>query len=142
MHSKIASLLAVVFSFGVVQAASAADMPAKAPVYKAPIAAPVYNWTGLYVGGVAGYGWADAVHCDASPAPGVCGPVTDMKGWNAGITLGYNWQWANWVLGVEGDWSWANMKGHSGNIAGFGCGGACDNKIKSFDGPRARRLCL
>ena len=40
-----------------VQAASAADMPAKAPVYKAPIAAPVYNWTGLYVGGVAGYGW-------------------------------------------------------------------------------------
>ena len=29
--------------------------------------------------------------------------VTDMKGWIYGITLGYNWQWANWVLGVEGD---------------------------------------
>ncbi len=30
------------------------------------------------------------------------------------------------------------MKGHSGNIAGFGCGGACDNKIKSFETARAR----
>lgn len=35
--------------------AFAADLPTKAPVYKAPIA--VATWTGFYVGVQAGYGW-------------------------------------------------------------------------------------
>ena len=30
--------------------AIASDLPAKAPVYKAPIAAPPYNWSGFYAG--------------------------------------------------------------------------------------------
>ena len=62
------------------------------------MAAPVvatYNWTGFYIGGVVGYGWAKAQHCDYGP-PDVCIPVTDPKGWNAGVTVGYNWQSANW----------------------------------------------
>jgi outer membrane immunogenic protein len=33
--------------------AIAADIPVKAPVYKAP-PAPTYNWTGFYVGGYFG----------------------------------------------------------------------------------------
>src|SRR5882672_4125806 len=104
---KSVVVVAAIAAFGFVSSASAADMSTKAPIVKALVAVP-YNWTGLYIGGVVGYGWAKAIHCDASPIE-VCIPVTDMKGWNAGVTLGYNWQWANWVLGVEGDWSWANM---------------------------------
>lgn len=46
MRSKIVSLMAVAFSLEVVQAASAADMPTKAPIVKAPMMAPAYNWTG------------------------------------------------------------------------------------------------
>jgi outer membrane immunogenic protein len=133
---KFIAVVTAIAAFGFVNAASAADMPTKAPM-AAPIAAPVYNWTGLYVGGVVGYGWAKAQHCDYGP-PDVCIPVTDMKGWNGGITLGYNWQWANWVLGVEGDWSWANLTGHSPDPPGFGCGTSCDNKIKSFETARVR----
>jgi len=34
--------------------AQAADLPAKAPMYKAPVA---YSWTGLYIGGHLGAGW-------------------------------------------------------------------------------------
>jgi outer membrane immunogenic protein len=126
----IASLALVAFA----APAFAADMPVKAPV-----AVPVYDWTGLYVGGVVGYGWGKGIHCDAGS--GACVPETDPKGANAGITLGYNWQWANWVLGVEGDWSWANLKGSSPDVpgvGGFGCGGSCDTKIKSFETARVR----
>jgi outer membrane immunogenic protein len=32
-------------------------LPAQAPTYKAPIVAPVYNWTGFYVGVNAGGSW-------------------------------------------------------------------------------------
>jgi outer membrane immunogenic protein len=38
-------------------AAQAADLPVKAPVYKAPVVA-VRTWTGFYIGGNAGYGWS------------------------------------------------------------------------------------
>jgi outer membrane immunogenic protein len=37
-------------------AASAADMPAKAPLYKAPPPPLVTTWTGFYIGGNFGYG--------------------------------------------------------------------------------------
>lgn len=84
-----------------------------------------------------GYGWANAQHCDYGP-PDICIPVTNMHGWNAGVTIGYNWQLASWVLGVEGDWSWANLKVQSGDPVGFGCGTSCDTKIKSFETARVR----
>jgi hypothetical protein len=38
----------------VLGAANAADLPMPAPAYSAP-PAPVYNWTGCYVGGGGGY---------------------------------------------------------------------------------------
>lgn len=58
MKQKIAigALAAFLFS----GAAIAADIPQPAPVYRAPVVAPVYNWTGFYLGGNAGYGWARA----------------------------------------------------------------------------------
>jgi len=68
--------------------ASAADMPNRGPVYKGR-AGTLFNWTGFYVGGHGGYGWAD----DANLSP---------KGWFGGGQVGYNWQYApNWVFGLE-----------------------------------------
>ena len=52
---------AVIAAFGFVGTAMAADMPVKAPM--SPITAPVYNWTGFYVGAVGTYGWGDSQHC-------------------------------------------------------------------------------
>jgi outer membrane immunogenic protein len=37
--------------------ALAADLGTK-PIYKAPVLAPVFSWTGWYIGGNAGYGWS------------------------------------------------------------------------------------
>jgi len=61
-HCRLASLTLLDIAAGIAVSAAAlpalaADMPTKAP---APIAAPVYNWTGFYLGAHAGYRWADA----------------------------------------------------------------------------------
>ena len=49
---KFVVVAAAIAAFGFVGSASAADMPVKGPVYKAPMYAPtpVYNWTGFYIG--------------------------------------------------------------------------------------------
>lgn len=65
---------------------------------------PVANWTGLYVGGNAGAAIArNASTYDvvASIDPGRhdLGP----KGFIGGGQIGYNWQAANWVFGLEAD---------------------------------------
>lgn len=87
-------------------AATAADLPTKAPSYKAPITkAPVavaYDWTGFYMGGYAGTSIGQS---SMSTPGGASGSVDISKnGWAAGGTAGANWQFSpNWLIGVEGD---------------------------------------
>jgi outer membrane immunogenic protein len=83
-----------------VGAATAADLPRRgapppSPVY---LPAPVYNWTGFYIGGNIGYGWARG----SAAAFGASGS-NDLDGIIGGGQLGYNWQTGNLLLGVEGD---------------------------------------
>lgn len=96
--------------------AFAADMPVRTPkpAYKAPFAAPVYNWTGPYVGLTVGYGWGDSRHRD--PLTGDSSGTFNVDGWLAGATFGYNWQSGNAVFGLETDISWTNKDG--GNSGG------------------------
>jgi outer membrane immunogenic protein len=97
--------------------ALAADLPA-APVYtKAPpVVAPVYNWTGCYIGGDVGGGWArqnantynPAINAAVAQAP----DYVTLKGSGAigGAYVGCNYQFANsWVVGLEGDYSWSQL---------------------------------
>jgi outer membrane immunogenic protein len=88
-------------------AARAADMPIKAPYYKAPLHSVVsyYNWTGFYAGINAGYGFGTSTW---SLLPGT---NIKPKGALAGGTLGYNWQMGSIVYGLEGDFDWSGVKG-------------------------------
>jgi outer membrane immunogenic protein len=87
--------------------AFAADMATRAPVYKAPYAAPLFNWTGVYIGGHGGYGWGDASGLNTSGGFG-------------GGQIGANWQVApNWVWGVEADVSGGNINGSAAGVASF-----------------------
>ena len=54
--------------------ALSADLPAKAPVYKAA-AAPTFNWTGCYIGANVGGGWARKHIVDQEP--GLVGVTRD-----------------------------------------------------------------
>jgi outer membrane immunogenic protein len=91
--------------------AFAADMPLKAP----PIPYVSYNWTGLYVGANVGYGWGSDESTNVNGnAPFPAGLVrnTDPDGGLAGFQLGYNYQFpSNWVVGVEGQFSWSHLTG-------------------------------
>ena len=99
--------------------AAAADMPMKAPAVQAPPVA-VYNWTGFYIGGHAGYGWGDAAsHIDWSDPVFAGGPSPpaipadyskNTSGFIGGGQIGWNYQTGNLVVGVEADLSYANFK--------------------------------
>ena len=92
-------------------AAMAADL--SRPVYKAPPAGalPVtYDWTGFYVGGHIGYGWADKSWQDLVGFGTVSHKADGFLG---GGQAGFNYQTGMFVLGVEGDVSWADIKGGS-----------------------------
>ena len=90
-------LLAGVALLLVASAASAADLPAR-PYAKAPppLLSPAYNWSGFYVGAMAGFGWGT----DAG------------SGGFGGGTVGYNWQFpaSQYVLGIEVDAAGAGIK--------------------------------
>jgi outer membrane immunogenic protein len=80
-------------------AATAADMPVKAP--RVAPAAPAYNWSGFYVGAGAGGTWSD-VHRFYPQAVG--GPLHSTSSINEAIYSihgGAQWQLGRWVLGVE-----------------------------------------
>ncbi len=101
------ALAAATVALGVT-AASAADLGQR-PVYKAqPAPIAIYNWSGFYIGGHAGYAWGREEVQDN--ITGVTGK-TDPSGFLAGAQVGYNWQVSQWVFGIEGDWSWTNADG-------------------------------
>jgi len=98
--------------------AMAADMPVKAPVYKAPAVVAAYNWTGFYIGGNVGYGWArgssDVVTFfdpPGVPVGSIPGESTRLNGIIGGGQAGYNIQFNNIVWGLEGDISGTGIKG-------------------------------
>jgi len=91
-------------------AAQAADLPPKrvppavAPVAYAP---PVYNWSGFYVGGNLGAGFADSSWSD--PFTGAHNSFS-KSGFLGGGQVGVNWQINALVLGIEGDFDWTGLK--------------------------------
>ena len=102
-------LLGVAFgALAVATSAMAADLPVKAPVYKAPVVAP-YNWTGWYAGANIGYSWGRARGDFDEPTLAVFGFTSFSDslrpdGLIGGVQLGYNWQNDNkWVFGLEAD---------------------------------------
>ncbi|MBM3529321.1 MAG: porin family protein [Alphaproteobacteria bacterium] len=103
-------LLAGVASFAFAASpALAADIPARMPA-KAPAYVPLaYNWSGWYLGIQGGYGFGDSRWTDT--ATGLSTGRFNVDGALLGGTLGVNWQTGNWVLGLEGDGSWSNIRG-------------------------------
>ena len=87
--------------------AFAADMAVKAPPPPPP--APVYSWTGWYVGVNIGYSVSD----NRSTLTSFVNPVIGLDnaesykispdGILGGVQLGYNWQAGSFLFGVEGD---------------------------------------
>jgi outer membrane immunogenic protein len=123
---RIVLASAALFAFVVTQPALAAD----APIYKAPPAA-LFNWSGFYAGIVGGGGWGDSEQI--APGPVSTGSF-DISGGVLGGTVGFNWQTAALVFGIEGDYSAANIRGSTTAV----CGVACTTDLRSLGTVRGR----
>jgi outer membrane immunogenic protein len=103
--------------FAATPAAWAADLPSapppQAPARYVPAVAPVYNWSGIYIGINGGYAFGST---DWSPAAPLLGTGTfNTNGGLVGGTAGFNFQSGQIVYGIEGDWDWADISGSSSN---------------------------
>lgn len=110
--------------------ALAADIPPAPPPVKAPVYhAPIFGWTGFYIGINGGYGWGN------SDWNGVFAARTDPSGFLVGGTLGYNWQTGPWVLGLEGDIAYSDMRGSFTNAV---CPAGCETRNEWLATARGR----
>jgi outer membrane immunogenic protein len=126
--------VAALCAFGSAQAADLTPAPVyKAPVYKAP--PPFFSWTGFYIGAQGGGAWGDSVQF-------FTGGTTDrykISGGEAGGTVGYNWEFSpHFVLGIEGDFSWAHISGTGATSATYSCGTICATTVDSLGTVRGR----
>ncbi|HET9718304.1 MAG TPA: autotransporter domain-containing protein [Pseudolabrys sp.] len=96
--------------------AGAADLPAKAPVYKAP-APIIYNWTGFYVGAGFGYGMFNLDSSLTNNGLPESDNVTNAgRGFFGTVGAGFDYQFTNRILaGVFADWDFSDIKGHFGD---------------------------
>jgi outer membrane immunogenic protein len=109
------ALAAGLVAFGSAQAADLPARPMPAPMAPVAYAPPVYNWTGFYIGGNIGGGFAESEWTDP-----VSGGTNSFRknGFIGGVQIGYNAQY-NWlVLGAEGDFDWTGLKGGSRDSIG------------------------
>jgi outer membrane immunogenic protein len=111
MNKSILGLVAV----GALIAAPAMAADLRMPV-KAPYAPPpaVTNWTGCYIDGGVGYGFADARH--HVDATGFGALTTDVdsgaEGWLGRVGAGCDYQIGpRFVVGVFGDYDFSNING-------------------------------
>ena len=113
-------LAAAVLTALTVGSAMAADLPMRAPAYTPPPpVTAIYSWTGCYIGANVGGGWTSNSNTfgDPLPSPAARGFVpinvgTNGSGVVAGGQAGCNLQVApNFVVGIEGDFSWSGVKG-------------------------------
>ena len=96
--------------------AFAADL-APRPYVKAPppMVAAIYDWSGFYLGINGGGGssrdcWT-ATSSNGVALPNVSEGCHSATGGMVGGQIGYRWQAASWVFGVEGQGDWADLKG-------------------------------
>lgn len=128
MRRFVVALLSIT-ALGAVSA-QAADMPVKAPIYKAPPVS-LYNWTGFYIGGDLGGGWG---HHDRSVVPPGFQNSYTSSGLIGGLHAGYNWQKQSIVFGLETDINLTGIKGDDASA-----GGTLDStKLKWIGSTRGR----
>jgi outer membrane immunogenic protein len=100
-----------VMAIGLSAPASAADLAAR-PYTKAPpaVIAPIYDWTGFYIG--ANGGWGQSHGCvDFVTAGGAFADAcADRSGGLVGGQIGYRWQTNQFVFGLEAQGDWADIK--------------------------------
>jgi outer membrane immunogenic protein len=119
-------LLGIALVAGVASGPSgAADLSPRMSM-KAPAMAPIYSWTGCYIGANAGGGADHESFTDVDPRLAVAGlPNTDLGSHRAtgamgGGQIGCDYQAGNWVVGAQGMFDATDFKGSNHVVPGPG----------------------
>lgn len=130
-HMSRVGFLVIGFSAalcGLAATAAADGLPER--TYVGP---PPFSWTGLYVGVHTGGAWG---HADVSDpfGPSIFGDKVSTPGPFAGGQIGVNWQAGVVVVGLEADFSWADLDGTNTCLAvsGFFISANCHVDTRSF----------
>jgi outer membrane immunogenic protein len=98
-------------------AANAADLPVRPAPPRAPVfVAPVYNWTGFYIGINGGGAWAHKCWDFLGVAGFVREGCHSPDGGLFGGQVGFNWQTGAFVFGVEFAGDWASLTGSNNSL--------------------------
>jgi outer membrane immunogenic protein len=120
---KLSLITAGVIALGAAAPVAAADLPARTYT-KAPamVAAAYYDWSGFYLGINGGGGtsrkcWDITNNGIAAVVPAASEGCHDATGGTVGGQIGYRWQSAAWVFGVEAQGNWADFRGDNISLA-------------------------
>jgi outer membrane immunogenic protein len=114
------TLIASAAATAMIGSALAADLPSRKapPVAYAP--APVFTWTGLYVGANGGAGWLQNRNAPYTETTGGAffygndfGPLRSQTGGFGGGQIGANWQTGMFVFGIEADAQGASIRSNA-----------------------------
>jgi outer membrane immunogenic protein len=107
-------LMGAAAALAMLGAAQAADLPStQEPAFTPPPeASPLFNWTGLYGGVNVGYSFGDTT-------PNTLG-LPNPNGFFGGAQIGYNYQFNQFVAGLEADWQIGSIKEGTVEIDNFG----------------------
>src|SRR5580698_5180779 len=114
--------------------ALSADLPARTYTKAPPMVAPVYDWSGFYLGINGGGGSSHTCWDDVVAAGSIPQGCHNSTGGTAGGQIGYRWQTMDWVFGLEGQGNWADFSGSNVTpIGGNPFGGVTDRtRIDAF----------
>ena len=117
--------------------------PPRAPATYVPVPVPVFTWTGVYIGVNGGYGFGDSNWTSPLPRRLASRPATSAPtASSSAARIGGNYQWGQFVLGVEADGDWTNLTGTSSSPLAVAFGRLHDPERLARHSARPRRLCL
>ncbi|MDN4983816.1 outer membrane beta-barrel protein [Bradyrhizobium arachidis] len=111
---KLIAIATGALALGLAAPASAADLAARPYTKAPPMVAAIYDWSGFYVGANGGGGWARDCRNNVTTVTFL--GCYDPSGAVAGGQIGYRWQSASWVFGLEAQGDWADIHGTTQNL--------------------------
>ncbi len=120
-------------AIGTAAPALAADIAPRPYTKAPPPAVAYYDWSGFYIGANGGGGWSQKcwdVTNFLGPRTAVGEGCHDPSGGVVGGQIGYRWQSAGWVFGLEGQGNWADLNGS--NVSLFIPAWTNHSKIEAF----------
>lgn len=111
LNKQVRSIVAAAVGASALVAIAASAQANGSPRYKDAPVEPVRTWSGIYIGGHIGHHDVDTagIWDGAGATPHSVFGDFDLDGWNGGIQGGIDVQWRHWVIGVRGDYTWADQ---------------------------------